>query len=412
MSTPKHAPRHADILILGAGIGGYETYRHLAAEFRRQGIKKIITLVDRHNYFTFTPLLHEVATGSVLETHATVPIRELIHHTPHRFIRAHVTKINPTKKIVTTSHGDITFDSCVIALGSNVNHFNVPGADEHTHHVRSLTDAIKLRQAIVGALEGDAPDINMVVVGGGATGVEVAGQLMHMHKKEVRALYPEKKFHISLVQNLPNLLSGLHPSLQQQANRVLTRGGVELCLNRTVKKIEKDRVVLDVGSLPSTITIWTAGFANVGIHYLAAEFCGPTGRILVDNTLQLHGHPGVYAIGDIVYACDPKTNQPYPQLGEFANRAGHYAATHILNSYRKKSTRIFSFSSQGTLIPIGEWYGLGRIAGITFSGRLAWWLRRTVYLLSIPGFNHKLRIASDWTLHGFDFHHLIDLKQK
>ena len=119
-----------------------------------------------------------------------------------------------------------------------------------------------------------------------------------------------------------------------------------------MKKIEKGAVVFDTTSIPSTITIWTAGFANVGTCYLRQEYCGQTGRILVDKTLRLIGHSGMYAVGDIVSAYDEKTNEMYPQMGEFANRSGQYVAQHIVNSLRKKMTPPFSFSSRGIFIPI------------------------------------------------------------
>ena len=168
---------HADILILGAGIGGYEVYRTLNKLLRRRQLNQIITIVDRDNYFTFAPLLHEVASGSVEPSHCAIPLREIVYKTPHQFIKAEALKIDPKKKIVATSEGNVSYDYCVVGLGSGVNFFGVPGAAQYSHTIRTLAGAARLHETIIEKLEDTRNITAITVVGGGLSGVEVAATL-------------------------------------------------------------------------------------------------------------------------------------------------------------------------------------------------------------------------------------------
>ncbi len=182
-----------DVVILGAGIGGYEAFRSLSKQFKRHGIKKTITLVDQNNYFTFTPMLHEVASGSIEPQHAAIPIRELVYKTNHRFLKTYIKSVDPEKKTVFTTDGTIVFEYCVVALGSGVNFFGVAGAEEYAYSVRTLTSAIKLHNDLFEILDkGKNNMFHLNIVGAGFTGVELAGQFMHLAKTQIKKLYPEK----------------------------------------------------------------------------------------------------------------------------------------------------------------------------------------------------------------------------
>lgn len=184
-----------DVVIVGAGIGGYETFRTLTKFLKRSHIKKQILIIDQNNYFTFTPMLHEVASGSIEPQHATLPLRELVYKTPHQFLKARVEKIDPERKIIFTSQGQITYEFCVVGLGSGVNYFNTKGAEEFCYGVRTLSKAIKLHEDIFQALENSSQEeIIFTIIGGGFTGVEVAGQFMHLVNHDLKKLYPTKNF--------------------------------------------------------------------------------------------------------------------------------------------------------------------------------------------------------------------------
>ena len=398
-----------DILILGAGIGGYEAFRSLAKQFKKHGINKKITIIDRHNYFTFTPMLHEVASGSVQAAHCAIPIREIIHDTPHEFWQTTVEKIDPSKKSVRTSHGTISYQYCIVGLGSKTNYFQTPGAQKLTHHVRDLPGAIALHQEVIHQLEDkNLSNIDLVVVGGGATGVELAGQFCHLAEKEVRQLYPENKMTITIVQSSDYLMKYSHPEVRNQVKNRLTKSGVRILLNSKVKKVGKDHIQLENGKkIKSTITAWTAGFANIAPDFIAEKYC-KDGQIKVNQHLQSPKSQYLYALGDIAH-CQYKKDHIYPKLGEVAHKQGQYLGKEIASRILKTKNPSFQYQLSGELVPIGDWYAVAHIGPLNFHGRFAWWLRRTVYLHFIPGFMRKLRIVIDWTLHSFGFRHIIDL---
>lgn len=404
-----------DIVILGAGIGGYETFRCLARRLKRAGIDKKITLVDKNNYFTFVPMLHEVSTGSILPTHAAVPLRQLVAGTPHHFMKAEVKMVHPKKKQVETDHGTIYYDYCVTALGSETNFFNTPGTKEFSHHVRNLPSALKLQRDFINKLEScdEDDDFYITIIGGGYTGVEMTGQFCDLARKDIKKLYPQKKIHIQLVQARDTLVPYSHKKVQKLAEKRLRKEGVTIHFKARAKEITEQHVILaDGNKLKSDLTIWTAGFKNIAECFLDEPYC-EKGRVPVNQFLQHQTFHSLYAIGDISLFYNVNEEQPVPQLGEAAHRAGQYVAKHLISTIRNKPlTKPFSFKTHGSLMPIGDWYGIGEIGNFVFHGRLAWWMRRTAYLLFMPGIIRKLRIVFDWTLHSFSFRNSINIEQK
>ncbi len=400
--------QHTNILILGGGLGGYETYRFLAHGLKRAGLKQTITVIDQNNYFTFTPMLHEVATGVVEPSHCAIPLRALIS-APHQFVRAKVGNLNPIKKEVTTSAGTFSYDYVVAALGSAVNYFKTPGAAEYSHNVRTLPAAMKLQEAIIDLLENDQEQIHFTVVGGSYTGVEVAGQLTHFVESDIRKLYPHKKITINLVQAADSLVPILPTKTRQFIQKSLEKKKVTIFLNSRATAVTKNSVTLaDNTVINSDLVVWAAGFENTGVCYLSQEFC-EQGRIPVNNFLQHLQFPNVYAVGDIMLAKD-EAGLPYPQLGEAAHKAGQYVAKHLISVLRaKKSPPAFHFKSVGTILPLGNWQAVAQFGPLFISGPFAWWLRRTAYLLFIPGLARKFKIMLDWTLHRFTHRYIIDL---
>lgn len=400
-----------DILILGAGIGGYEAYRTLAKKLKRAGSNKTITIVDQNNYFTFTPLLHEAATGAVVPYHCAIPLRSLVK-TPHRFVKAKVEHVDPAAKIVQTNAGDIKYDYCVLALGSQVNYFGIPGAKEHTYHVRTLSGALRLQRDFISRLEDCNPEVNVTIVGGAFTGVEIAGQFSHFIKTDIEKLYPEKKVRVRLVQSNESLLPQLPPKVRDHVLRRLKKEKVEIFLNSTVKKVTVDNVELANGDkITSDFIIWTTGFANTAICYLDKNYC-ERDRVPVNAHLQHQQFNSLYAVGDIALITDPANGSYYPQLGEAAHKEGQYVSEHIIADMRHKKMLEFKFKSAGTIIPIGNWDAVAMVGPFTLFGPFAWWLRRTAYLHFFPGFVRKLKIAIDWTLHSLSHRYIIDVENE
>jgi NADH:ubiquinone reductase (H+-translocating) len=398
-----------DIAILGAGIGGYETFRTLAKLLKKYQINKEITIVDKNSYFTFTPMLHEVASGSIEPSHCAIPLRELVSGTPHRFLRTGVSHIDPAAKVIETERGTLSYDYAVVALGSGVNYFNTPGAAEFSYQVRTLPEAMRLREKLMERLE-EEETINITVVGGGYTGIETASQLLYLVNRDLKKLYPEKKFSITVIEAGAKILANLPEGVQNKVAERLTGQGVTLLTGQRVSGITTATVELGPEkSIPSNFTIWCAGVGNVAEKFFPKTYTAK-GRLPVNGFLQHELDSHLYAVGDIAQFCNPGSTTPCPQLGETAHRQGTYAATHIIRSLQKRTLKPLNFSSLGMLIPIGDWYGVAVVGKWYFFGRIAWLIRRSVYLLFMPGLSRKLRIVSDWVLHGFGFRYTLAVK--
>lgn len=405
------------IAILGAGIGGFETFRTLARLLKRKGLPQKILLIDQNNYFTFTPLLHEVASGSVEPSHATVPLRSLTYKTPHSFLKAEVQHVDPEKKIITTSVGKISYDYCVVALGSGVNYYGTPGAAEYGYSVRSLSEAMRLRTDLIKKLEEPAPSFSVTIVGGGFTGVEVAGQLAYFLRHDGAKAFPHKTVSLNVVEAGSTLVPILPAKAQQKIIARLKKMGVELYFNNSVKEVKSDWLVLaSGGEIQNNLTVWCAGVKNNG-----DQFLDPTetekGKIPVNNYLQHQRYPSLYAVGDLVLGRNVNSVATYPPLGEAAHHQGEYVARHLVaellatKSKKINSLPPFHFSSQGLLIPIGDHYGILARGSWVLSGFIAWWIRRTVYVFFMPGLARKIKIIGDWTLHLFGFSYIIAIEK-
>ncbi len=401
---------NTDIVILGAGIGGYETFRTLNRLLKRAGLPQTITLVDQNNYFTFTPMLHEVAAGAIEPSHAAFPLREVVYGTPHRFLKARVENILPAEQRVITSAGNIAYRFCVVAIGSGINFFDTPGATEFCYTVRTLENAIRFRSELISALEGDNNELAVSVVGGGYTGIEVAAQLMYFFKHDVAELYPDKKISLRVIENNSTILPNLPASAQQRVSATLAHQGVEFLTNSKVSEVKRNRLVIGNRELVSDFTIWCAGVKHAAERFLAPPF-QHQGQIEVNNFLQHPLSAGLYAVGDVARFCPTGVSTPLPPLGEVAHKQGEYVARHIVAQITQTKIMPFRFVSKGMLIPIGDWYGIIILGPCVFFGKIAWCIRRMVYLLFMPGILRKCKILIDWVLHSLGFRYTINIEK-
>ncbi len=400
-----------NIAILGAGLGGYETFRSLAKQLKKTGLSHTITLIDAHTYFTFAPMLHEVASGSIEPSHCTFSLREIVAETPHTFLNATIEHLDPTKKEIITSRGTVSYDYVVVALGSTVNYFNTPGADTFCYSVRTLPKVLRLRKKIVALLESGISTLALTIVGGGYTGIELAAQLQYLALHDLKKLYPHTKLTITVLEGTSTILNNLPTSVQINVKTNLEKQGVLFRLNEQAKEVREKSLLLANGQeLPSDVTIWCAGVENVAGRFLS-ETWHEKGRINVNEFLHHPLDSTLYAVGDIARFSNQNSPQPCPQLGQVAARQGQFVAKHLIATLQKKSIAPFHFTLKGMLIPIGDWYGVFIMGNIVLFGRLAWWLRRTVYVRSMPGFARKIRIILDWTLRSFGFRYIIDTEE-
>lgn len=385
------------IIIAGAGLGGFQAFLTLKNLLKASGLPHVITLINDTPYYTFVPMLHEVATGSVDSEHVMVDLQKYTTGTSHRFLQARVEHINLKECTVTTNQGSLSYDHIIVALGSGVNFFNTPGANEHAFTVRTLPQALRTKAQLLNLFKNGPETLNLTIIGGGYTGIEITGQLADFCRKELFRIDPNKKLNIRLVEAGPSVLGNMPADVQKLVTERLKKLSVEVRTNERVLSVDTKSISVANGlTLPSDVTIWSAGVANVAPNFLS-EVLMEKGCVLVDQFLRIKGMDNAYAIGDIAWGCNPNSSIPFPQLGEVAYHEGTFAAEHLVGLLKGQTMlKPFVFSSKGTLLPIGDWYGVAKLGNTLLSGCLAWWMRRSVYLFYMPTFSKKIRIIKNW----------------
>ena len=400
------------ILILGSGFGGLYTALHLEKKLARNPDIEI-TLVNRENFFLFTPMLHEVAASDLDFTHIVNPVRKLLHRV--QFFHGEIRSIDLTKRCVLVAHGDenhdheLSYDYLVLALGSVTNFYHLPGLAENSLTMKSLSDAIRLRNHLIKNLEeadfeccGATRErlLTVVVAGGGFAGVETIAAVNDFIREAV-GFYPrlsKAELRIVLIEATGAILPELGPKLGVYARRKLAERGVEFLMNTAVKSILNRKIALSDGAVIETNTLlWTAGVSpNPLLEVLDCE--KERGRLITNEFLEVNGNPGVWALGDCAAVPDPATGKPCPPTAQHALRQGKIAAHNIIVAIRGGNRKRFQFKTIGALATIGRRTGVARIMGVNFSGFVAWWMWRTIYLSKLPRFEKKVRVALDWTL--------------
>jgi NADH dehydrogenase len=399
------------IVVLGGGFGG--VYSALRLE-RRLGARKDveITLVSRDNFFLFTPLLHEVAASDLDITHIVSPIRTLLHRT--EVFVGDVQTIDLHGRLVRVSHGfdqhthELPYDHLVVALGSITNFYGLPGLEERALTMRTLGDAIHLRNRVIATLEeGDTEcavrsgqPLTFVVAGGGFAGVETLAGLNDFVRGALR-YYPRlsaDRVRMVLVHSGPTILPELGEKLGAYARHELAARGVEIITNARVAGVTADAVHLADGRrIPAQLVVWTAGTSpHPMLHVLPCAL--DRGRIVVDEMLAVPEWPGVWSLGDCAVVPDRRTGKPHPPTAQHALREARVVADNIAATVAGRRLKAFDFKTIGQLAAIGRRTGVARVLGFNFSGFFAWWLWRTIYLSKLPRLEKKLRVAIDWTL--------------
>jgi NADH dehydrogenase len=403
--------RKQHIVILGGGFAGLYVALELEKELTRSDDFEF-TLVNRENFFLFTPMLHEVAASDLDLTTIVNPVRKFLRR--GRFFQGDVERIDVENRVVEVSHGfdhhrhRITFDHLVLALGSITNFYGLPGVAEHALTMKSLGDAIHLRNHLIATLEeadsecclNPNPLLTFVVAGGGFAGVETIAAMHDFVRYAIRA-YPRirpEQLRFALVHPGSYILPELGEKLGRYAQQKLSARGIEIRTNTRVAAVTSTTVKLSDGEcIPSATMVWTAGTSPNPL--LSSLPCmKDRGRLTVDTTMEVPGWPGVWAVGDCAAIPDVVAGGQCPPTAQHALRQGKVLAQNILASIRGREKKPFRFKTIGQLAAIGKRAGVARVFGINFSGFVAWWLWRTIYLAKLPRFEKKLRVAIDWTL--------------
>ena len=399
------------VVILGGGFGGIYAALRLEKALAR-GVPLAVTLVNRENFFLFTPMLHEVAASDLDITDIVNPIRALLRRV--HFMEGEVEAIDLEARQVVISHGGdahrhaLEYDHLVIALGAITNFYHLPGVEEHALTMKSLGDAIALRNRLIECLEEADPEccrvkvplLTFVVAGGGFAGVETVAAVNDFVREALR-FYPhltEAQLRVVLVHDGPVILPELGVRLGTYAQRKLTERKVEIRVNTKIAGMSAAGVTLGDGTMiPAKTLVWTAGTTPNPL--LGTLPCPKErGRVVANASLEVPGWSGVWALGDCAVIPDPHTGKPYPPTAQHALRQGWVLAENILAAIGGGQKRAFVFKTIGLLAAIGKRTGVAQILGVNFSGFVAWWLWRTIYLSKLPRLEKKVRVALDWLL--------------
>jgi NADH dehydrogenase len=419
--VPSHPTR---IVILGGGFGGL--YAAIELEKRLAGRDDVeITLINRENFFLFTPMLHEVAAGDLDLATIVNPVRKLLRRT--QFFCGEVHSIDLRRHMLTVSHGaeahmhTLGFDHLVIGLGSVPNFHGLPGLEENALAMKTLGDAIDLRNRALACLEEADFEccasqrerlLTFVVAGGGFAGIETAASLndfLHEAIEFYRNLKPEM-IRVVVAHSGKVILPELREKLGLYAQRRLQEKNIDVRTEVRLVKYENGVAHFSDGSaVQSNTIVWTAGTSpNPLLEQLPCV--RERGRVAVNEFLQVPEFPGVWALGDCAFVLDQHTGKPHPPTAQHALRQGRTLARNIVAAIDGKPMRAFSFRTLGQLASLGRRCGVANILGVNFSGFIAWWLWRTIYLAKLPGLEKKIRVALDWTLDLFFSKDLVQFK--
>ena len=393
------------VLVLGGGFAGIGA----AQKLRKSGVDVVV--VDKHDYHTFQPLLYQVATGLLEQPAVGHPIRDLFDKQEN--VRVHqdeVTAIDLDGREVRFAELEpLSYDYLVLALGAEVNFFGVEGASEHAFPLYTLPDAVRLKDHVLERWEAAdrKPDrvedgaLNVVVVGGGPTGVETAGALAELYTSVFRKDYPDvapEHARIVLVEASPEIFAMFKEDIRAYTRDALEQRGVEVMTGEVVQSIAPERVTLKSGTVLSAHTlVWGAGLqGNELIRSLGLELVRGN-RVPVDGELRIASHPEVFAVGDIAAITDAKTEQVLPQLGSVALQSGEHAGETIAELVAGKKTKPFKYRDKGTMATIGRGAAVVQmLGGKTMTGRKAQLAWGTVHLALMPTNEDRAKAVVDW----------------
>jgi NADH:ubiquinone reductase (H+-translocating) len=385
--------RRPRVVVVGGGFAGLSAVRAL------EGADVDVLLLDRDLYNTFQPLLYQVATGGLNPGDVTYALRAFAARFANaQFRRVTVTGVDAARRCVRTDAGDeIGYDYLVLCCGVTANYFGIPGAEQHARTVYTRADAIEVRDALLGNLEAyaqgrpEAVEPVTVIVGAGATGVEMAGTLAELRNVALPVTYPELDLNhvrVVLVEMTDKVLGPFAPRLRRYTAKALRERGVELRLGTAVKEVDADGVVLSDGErLPSAVTVWATG---VKVHDKVAGWGLPQGRggrIQVEPDLRVVGHPEIFAVGDVAASVDGAL----PQLAQPAIQGGRHAAAQIRRLLAGEPTEPMAYRNKGTMATIGRSAAVAQLPlRVRLTGRVAWvgWLG--LHIAMLMGYRNRL----------------------
>ncbi|MGA0080047.1 MAG: NAD(P)/FAD-dependent oxidoreductase [Candidatus Nanopelagicus sp.] len=400
------------VVILGGGFGGLTAARalHKAAD---------VTVVDRHNYQTFLPLLYQVSTAGLAADHVAYPIRGALRKTPVKFRMGSPIAIDHKNKEVKLDSSELLkFDHLIVALGSVSADFGIPGVKEFTLGMKTVSEALTIRAEIMRRFEDlcrfeDDTKLSITVVGGGPTGVEMAGAIAELIRGPLKSdqANAAANINITLIEAGPRLLPPFAPSLSARTKKDLEKLGVKVLLNAAVQEVEHRKIKLKDGTtIDSEITIWAAGVKGSDAM---GQLNLPTvaNRVAVDPTMQVKNYPNVWALGDIAAAIG-KDGNTLPMVAPVAIQQGKFIAKQIMRLSKNQKLENFKYLDKGSMATIGRNKAVVQVKSLKISGAIAWLIWLWLHLFYLLGGRNKIGTMADWTWNYLTFdrgnRHIMD----
>jgi len=376
--------------------------------------------VDRHNFQTFLPLLYQVSTAGLAADHIAHPIRGALRKTKIKFrMGSPVTIDHKSKSVKLDSSEVLDFDYLVVAMGSATNDFGVTGVAEHTLGMKSVSEALEIRSSILRRFEDlcrfeDDTKFAITVVGGGPTGVEMAGAIAELKKGPLKSDYAKAAANITvnLVEAGPRLLPSFAPLLSNRTKRDLEKLGVNVLLNTSVSEVKPRMILLgDKSKLPSELTIWAAGVTGEPVMR-KLNLPIDRGRISIEPTLQVNNYPYIFAIGDIAGA-KGEDGRFLPMVAPVAMQQGRHLKTQITNLLAEKPLSPFKYRDKGSMATIGRHKAVVEVGPLKLAGIPAWYAWLWLHLFYLLGGRNKIGTMADWTWNYLTFdrgnRHIMDV---
>lgn len=402
------------IVVVGAGFGGLTFARRFPPELAR------ITLIDRQNHHLFQPLLYQVATAGLSAIDIAQPVRALFGARPNmNVIMGEVTAFDLARHCIHSARGEINYDYLVIAAGGRTSYFGHPEWEQFAPGLKSLDDALRIRRKILCSLERAEVEtdpmkrdaaMTIVIVGGGPTGVEMAGALAELTRtvlhKDFDHIDPAE-VRVLLIEGNERVLKAFDPVLSQRAEDQLIHLGVEVRLGVRVESIREGKIVVAGETIQADNIIWAAGVSAAPVTKTLGVELDRGGRILVRPDLTLPGHPEVFAIGDVVSLVDAK-GVVVPGVAQGALQMGEHVAAILEKELRHgtpspESRPAFAYRDKGSMATIGRSSAVAEIAGRKLSGFVAWLAWLVVHLLFLVGFRNKFSVLMQWMYSYFTY---------
>ncbi|MBO9727842.1 MAG: NAD(P)/FAD-dependent oxidoreductase [Chitinophaga sp.] len=400
------------VVIVGGGFGGV----NLAKALKHVPVQ--VVLLDRNNYHLFQPLLYQVSTAGLEPDSIAFPLRGIFRKQKNLVFRmAEVTGLRTSENILETGIGEIHYDYLVFATGSNTNFFGNKGIEDNAIGMKSLIEAVQIRNYVVKQFEESLllqnpedikPKLNFVMVGGGPTGVELAGAFAELRKYIMPKDYPtipQSLMNVYLIEAGPKLLASFSETTSQKTLEALQDLGVRVLTNTGVKEYDGKTVTLSTGEMIQTQSLlWSAGVKGIPVKGIPPDIILPNGRIIVNELNQVKSLANVYAIGDLAQMTnDPRFPKGYPMVAQVAIQQGKNLAHNLRQSLNNKPMKGFTYKDLGSMATIGRNRAVAEIAGIRMSGYPAWVVWMVVHLMSLLGFRNKLVVFINWFYRYFTY---------